>query len=199
MKALLVIDVQNDFLSGGTLAVPKGDEVIEGINQLQTEFSLVIGSQDWHPKNHSSFAETHNQPEFSSLELNGYTQTMWPVHCVQGTTGAQFSPELNTQKWEAIFRKGTNPEIDSYSAFFDNQHQKSTGLSGYLEEKEIDELNLVGLAADYCVYFTAVDAIKEGLKVVLHENLTRAIDSKEWEQKKNKLKKHKRFRLIERE
>lgn len=177
MKTLVIIDVQNDFIPGGTLAVPGGDEIVSGINELQEKFDLIIATQDWHPSGHASFAKNHSgKKEFDKIQLQGQEQVLWPVHCVQDTWGANFHPDLQTTKIETIFRKGTNPAIDSYSGFFDNAHLKSTGLAGYLREKGARELFFCGLAAEYCVFFSIMDALKENFDAFLIEDMTRAID-----------------------
>lgn len=177
MKTLVIIDVQNDFIPGGALAVPNGDEIISLINDLQPKFDLVIATQDWHPKGHASFASSHEgKKPFDQIDLDGIDQVLWPDHCVQNTKGAEFHPDLETSKIEAIFRKGTNLKIDSYSGFYDNVHQKSTGLAGYLREKGATELYFTGLAGDYCVYFSVKDALAEGFEVTLIEDGTRALD-----------------------
>lgn len=189
MKTLIIVDPQNDFMPGGSLAVPNGDEIIPVINKLQEKFDLVIASQDWHPKGHASFATSHKgKSEFETIDLNGIEQIMWPEHCVQNTTGAEFHKDLKTTKIEAIFRKGTDPEIDSYSAFYDNKHLKSTGLSGYLNEKNAEDLYFCGLAAEICVHFTAKDAIKEGFKATIIEDATRALNAEDFEKAKAELK-----------
>lgn len=189
MKTLIIVDPQNDFMPGGSLAVPYGDEIIPVINKLQEKFDLVIASQDWHPKGHASFASSHDgKKDFDTIDLNGTEQVMWPEHCVQNTDGAEFHKDLNTSRIEAIFRKGTNPEIDSYSAFYDNEHLKSTGLAGFLKEKGAKNLFFCGLAAEICVHFTAKDAIKEGFKASVIEDATRALDSKDFEKAKAELK-----------
>lgn len=176
MKALILIDIQNDFLPGGRLAVPEGDQIIPLTNQLQQAFELVIATQDWHPANHKSFASQHEGKQaFEQIELQGLEQVLWPDHCIQGSSGADFSKELNMQKVEAIFRKGTEPEIDSYSGFYDNGHLKSTALSDYLRGRKVQEVYLCGLAGDYCVYFTAKDALLEGFDTYLIEDATRPI------------------------
>lgn len=177
MQALLLIDIQNDFIPGGSLAVPGGDEIINVCNNLQSRFDLVIATQDWHPANHKSFAI--NQPgksPFDTIELHGLQQVLWPSHCVQATPGAEFHKQLEMRKVEAIFRKGTDTEIDSYSGFFDNGHLKSTALANYLKAKNITDVYIAGLAADYCVYFTAKDAIAEGFNTFVIEDAVRAID-----------------------
>ncbi|GLB51517.1 bifunctional pyrazinamidase/nicotinamidase [Neptunitalea chrysea] len=188
MKALVIIDVQNDFIPGGNLAVPHGYEVIPVINELQKKFDLVVATQDWHPENHASFVSQHEEHNvFDTIDLNGIEQILWPVHCVQNTEGAEFHKDLHTAKIEAIFRKGTNPEIDSYSGFYDNAHLKSTGLTGYLKDKGVTELYFTGLAADFCVYFSTKDAIREGFKSYLIEDATRAISEEDFENAKQDL------------
>lgn len=185
MKTLVIIDVQNDFIPGGTLAVPGGDEIIGLINKLQPEFDLVIATQDWHPESHFSFAESHpGKKEFEVIELQGHKQVLWPVHCVQNTRGAEFHPDLETSRIETIFRKGTNPGIDSYSGFYDNSHLKSTGLTGYLKEKGAKELYFCGLAAEYCVYFSIKDALDEGFDATLIEDATRALNPSDFDNAK---------------
>ncbi|QYA25001.1 bifunctional nicotinamidase/pyrazinamidase [Gramella sp. MT6] len=182
MKVLVLIDVQNDFMPGGALAVPKGDEIVPLINRLEEKFDLVIATQDWHPTGHASFASSHEgKKEFEAIKLDGLDQVMWPEHCIQNTQGAEFHPDLNTSRIEAIFRKGTNKKIDSYSGFYDNAHLKSTGLSGYLKEKKVEELYFAGLAAEYCVYFSIIDALGEGFKSILIEDATRALNNDEYE------------------
>lgn len=177
MKTLLLIDVQNDFMPGGALAVERGDEIVPVINNIQDQFDLIIATQDWHPNGHASFASVHEgHDEFEVIKLDGLDQVLWPDHCIQNTNGAEFHPDLQTRKIEAIFRKGTDIKIDSYSGFYDNAHLKSTGLSGYLKEKGTTELYVAGLAADYCVYFSIKDAIDEGFEICLLEDATRAID-----------------------
>ncbi|MEM1118954.1 MAG: bifunctional nicotinamidase/pyrazinamidase [Bacteroidota bacterium] len=168
MKTLLIVDVQNDFMPNGALPVPKGDTIVPIINQLQPQFDLVVATQDWHPANHKSFASNHDgKKPFEKIQLQGLEQVLWPDHCVQGTNGADFHPQLDTQSVAAIFRKGMDVNIDSYSGFFDNGRQNSTGLAGYLRAKGITELYCCGLAADICVYFTILDAVKAGFKVHL--------------------------------
>lgn len=173
MQALLIIDVQNDFLPGGSLAVPSGDQVIPVINALQHHVELVVATQDWHPQNHQSFASNHpGKKPFQVIDLNGLPQTLWPDHCVQGSRGANWPPQLDMNRAEAIFRKGTNPEIDSYSGFYDNGHLKSTGLAGYLRSKNITRLYITGLCADICVFYTAMDSLQEGFETFMIEDAT---------------------------
>ncbi len=177
MNALVVVDLQYDFLPGGALAVPEGDQVIPVINGLMPEFDLVVATQDWHPPDHGSFASNHKDKKPGDLiDLNGLEQVLWPDHCVQGSHGAELSEELNRREIQEIFRKGTDPDIDSYSGFFDNGHRKSTGLAGYLKSHGVEEVYISGLAADYCVKFTALDALKEDFKTFLFIDATRAVN-----------------------
>lgn len=185
MRALLLIDIQNDFTPGGSLAVPQGNEIIAVTNELQKHFDLVVATQDWHPPNHISFASNHKgKNNFEVVDLNGLQQVLWPNHCVQGTEGAEFSKELNMNKVEAIFRKGTDREIDSYSGFYDNGHRKTTGLANYLKGKDVKEVYLTGLAGDYCVYYTAKDALQEGFATYIIEDAVRAINAENFEKAK---------------
>ena len=174
--ALLVIDVQNDFCPGGTLAVAGGDEIVAGINAAMDDFDAVILTQDWHPAGHSSFASSHNADPMSMVEMPYGPQVLWPDHCIQGTQGAAFHADLRTDRADLIIRKGYNPAIDSYSAFFENDKTTPTGLEGYLRTRGIDTLTLVGLATDFCVNYSAVDAAKLGFNVSVNLNLCRAID-----------------------
>ncbi|WKK75799.1 bifunctional nicotinamidase/pyrazinamidase [Marivirga salinae] len=189
MKTLIIVDPQYDFMPGGSLEVEKGDEIIPVINSISDEFELIVATQDWHPDGHSSFASSHNgKKQFDKIEWKGMEQVLWPDHCVQGSKGANFHEALKIDSVEAIFRKGMNPDIDSYSGFYDNEHKKSTGLSGYLKEKKASELYFCGLAADICVYFTLKDAINEGFKVNLIENATRPLDEGDFAEQKKELK-----------
>ncbi|MCP2045825.1 bifunctional nicotinamidase/pyrazinamidase [Pontibacter sp. HSC-36F09] len=182
MKALLLIDIQNDFLPGGALGVPEGDQIIPIVNQIQDHFDLIVATQDWHPTDHKSFASNHEgKNPFETTELLGLPQVLWPDHCLQGTTGADLASALEVNKIEAIFRKGTNPEIDSYSGFYDNGRLKSTGLADYLRGKGVTQLYLAGLAADYCVYYSAKDALDEGFETFVLEDAVRAISSEGYE------------------
>jgi len=175
--ALLVIDVQNDFCPGGALAVPDGDTIVPGINALMSDFPAVILTQDWHPAGHSSFASSHpGKAPMEMTEMPYGPQVLWPDHCIQGSDGAAFHPDLNTDRADLIIRKGYNPAIDSYSAFFENDHTTPTGLEGYLRTRGITHLTMVGLATDFCVNFSAVDAAKLGFAVDVHSDLCRAID-----------------------
>ena len=175
-EALVVIDVQNDFCPGGALAVPGGDAIIEGINALRSEFRAVVLTQDWHPAGHSSFATSHpgRQP-YETIEMPYGPQVLWPDHCIQGSPGAEFHPSLRIDA-DLILRKGFRPGVDSYSAFFENDHRTPTGLGGYLRERGIDTITLVGLATDFCVNYSAMDGARLGFGVTVREDLTRAID-----------------------
>lgn len=189
MKALLLIDIQNDFVPGGALPVPGGDDIIPLVNRLQPEFELVVATQDWHPAGHLSFASSHpGRQLFEQIDLDGLPQVLWPDHCVQGTAGAGLHPALDQHRIEAIFRKGTEPGIDSYSGFFDNGHRKATGLAEYLRGRGVTELYLAGLAADYCVFFSAQDARQLGFETFLIEDATRAISPAGFEQAKTTLR-----------
>jgi len=174
--ALLIIDVQNDFCSGGALAVPDGEAVVPLINQLATQFKTVVATQDWHPAKHSSFATSHSAEPFSTTTMPYGEQTLWPDHCIQGSNGAEFHAELNTQPIQAVLRKGFRSEIDSYSAFYENDKKTTTGLSGLLHERNIKRVVCVGLAFDYCVRFSAEDAQQEGFETIVLEAAWRAID-----------------------
>lgn len=176
MDALILVDIQNDFLPGGALAVPRGDEIIPVVNRLQERFGLVVATQDWHPAGHASFASSHpGKNVFDAVMIDGVEQILWPDHCVQGSRGAELAKAFNTNRVEAIFRKGTDPAIDSYSAFYDNGRRKSTGLEGYLKWKKVDRVFLAGLAADFCVYYSLMDALAVGFRAALIKDGTRAI------------------------
>jgi nicotinamidase/pyrazinamidase len=175
--ALLVIDVQNDFCPEGALAVPKGDEVVPAVNRLVARFAHVLLTQDWHPPGHRSFASAHaGKKPFETTELAYGTQVLWPDHCVQLTPGAAFHRHLAAGKAELIIRKGFRPEIDSYSAFFENDRKTPTGLSGYLRTRGFKRLFMAGLATDFCVHYSAVDGAALGFEVVVLEDGCRAID-----------------------
>ncbi|HEY1084455.1 MAG TPA: bifunctional nicotinamidase/pyrazinamidase [Prosthecobacter sp.] len=168
MKALLLIDIQNDFMPGGSLAVADGDAVIPVVNSLMPQFDLVVATQDWHPADHGSFAANHpGKAVFEQTELGGLPQTLWPVHCVQNTGGALFAPGLDTRRIHRVFTKGMNPQIDSYSGLYDNGHKASTGLGEWLKAQGVSDLHVAGVATDYCVKFTVLDALAEGFKVRL--------------------------------
>lgn len=174
---LLIIDVQNDFCEGGSLAVPDADSIVPQINALSSQFKHVVLTQDWHPKGHSSFASVHDGKQaFDNITMPYGEQTLWPDHCVQGSHGAQFHPQLQTDVAQLIIRKGFRSAIDSYSAFFENDHSTATGLSSYLTERGVKRLVCVGLAFDYCVRFSALDARKCGFDAVVIEAACRGID-----------------------
>jgi nicotinamidase/pyrazinamidase len=177
MQALIVIDVQNDFCSDGALAVPGGEQIVHGVNALMAEFDAVILTQDWHPAGHSSFASQHDgKAPMEMIDMAYGPQILWPDHCVQGSPGAAFHGALETDRADLILRKGFRREIDSYSAFFENDHETPTGLEGYLRTRGIDRLVMVGLATDFCVNFSAVDAAKLGFSVTVREDLCRGIN-----------------------
>lgn len=179
-KALVIVDVQYDFLPGGALAVSEGDEIIPVINVLQEKFDLIIATQDWHPEGHQSFASSHSGKTPGDLiELHGLDQILWPDHCVQYTKGAQFAAELNQTSWDSIFQKGKNPEVDSYSGFFDNARRGDTGLGDYLQSKGVKQVYIVGLAQDYCVKFTALDSQSLGFETFLVTDATRPVNLSE--------------------
>ena len=177
MKALILVDIQNDFLPGGALPVPNGDQVIPVANKLQPAFPLVVATQDWHPADHGSFAASHpGRKVFEQCELNGLPQTLWPVHCVQNTRGAELATGLDRARIARVFPKGTDPGIDSYSGLFDNGHQKSTGLGEWLKAQGVTDVFTCGLATDYCVKFTALDAVQMGFKSYLIEDASRGVN-----------------------
>ncbi len=177
MKALLLVDIQNDFLPGGALAVPHGDEIVAVANRLQPHFDLVVATQDWHPRGHGSFAANHPGKRAGEMvELGGQPQVLWPVHCVQGTPGAEFAPGLETVGLEDVFFKGIDAGVDSYSAFFDNAAERSTGLGEYLREAGVGSLYILGLATDYCVKLSALDAVRLGFPTCVVEDGCRAVD-----------------------
>jgi nicotinamidase/pyrazinamidase len=179
MKALIIVDLQNDFLPGGALPVPHGDEVIPLANRLQRRFALVLATQDWHPPDHGSFAANHpGKKPGDRVMLDGVEQILWPVHCVQNTRGAEFAPSFDTSRIAHVFRKGIDPFIDSYSTFFDNAHRRHTGLAHYLKERSIDDIYLLGLALDYCVKYSALDARQLGLNAHVILDGCRGIDLK---------------------
>lgn len=179
MKALIIVDVQNDFLPGGALAVAHGNEVIPVINAMAKSFDCVVATQDWHPPHHGSFAARHpGKQVYEQTILNGLPQTLWPIHCVQESWGAKLADTLDQIRIVKIFRKGMDPGIDSYSGFFDNGQRRSTGLGEWLKEKGITQVFVCGLATDYCVRFTALDAIKMGFKTSLVEDASRGVELK---------------------
>ncbi len=176
-KALIMVDLQNDFCAGGKLAVPGGDEVIPIANQLQSHFDLVIATKDWHPQDHTSFASNHPGYEIGDVvEVGGIPQILWPNHCVQNSKGAEWHPVLKTEAITQVFYKGTDKNIDSYSAFFDNKHLRSTGLSDYLLSQQIEEVYIMGLATDYCVKYSTLDAIHLGFHVYVIEDACRGVE-----------------------
>lgn len=177
-NALIIIDVQNDFCPGGALAVPGGDEVVDPINALIGTAEMVILSQDWHPEHHTSFANNHtNKSPFDTIKMDYGAQTLWPAHCVQGSEGAAFHPKLHADAAEAIIRKGTRSSIDSYSTFFENDRKTPTGLVGLLRERGVTHVRLAGLALDFCVAYSAIDAADQGFSVTVIEKACRAIDN----------------------
>ena len=164
MKALIMVDLQNDFVPGGALPVPNGNQIIPIANKLQQDYSLVVATQDWHPPNHGSFAVNHGgRKPGDRVSLDGIEQILWPVHCVQDTPGADFVPALDRTRIARVFKKGIDSRIDSYSTFFDNGHRRTTGLAEYLKERSVTDIYLLGLALDYCVKFSALDARQLGL------------------------------------
>ena len=176
-EALVVIDVQNDFCPGGALAVPEGDHVVRPINALIARFEHIVLTQDWHPAGHSSFASTHpGKTPFDMHAMHYGEQVLWPDHCVQGTVGAAFHPDLECTRAELVIRKGFRQAIDSYSAFFENDHETPTGLTGYLKERGIERLTFAGLATDYCVAYSALDARRSGFAATVVIDACRAID-----------------------
>ncbi len=177
MHALLLIDIQNDFLPGGALAVAGGDEIIPIINAMMPGFEMIVATQDWHPPDHGSFAANHPEKNvFETMDLHGLPQTLWPVHCVQNTGGALFAPKLETRRIARVFPKGTDAKVDSYSGFYDNGHRGDTGFAAWLRGQGVTELTLCGLATDYCVKFTALDALECGFKVNLHLAACRGVE-----------------------
>ncbi len=179
-SALIVIDVQNDFCPGGALSVKGGDEIVSPINSIMNKFYRVIATQDWHPEDHLSFASNHRGKSiYDEVEINGIKQVLWPAHCVMGSNGAGFHPDLDQNRFHLIIRKGTDPQIDSYSAFLENDKKTKTGLEGYIRSNNIEEVFLCGLATDYCVFFTAMDAAELGFKTTVILDLCRGVDMPE--------------------
>ncbi len=177
MTALILVDIQNDFLPGGALAVPEGDRIVPIVNSLLPRFELIVATQDWHPPGHASFAANHpGRKPYEQIDLDGLPQTLWPVHCVQNTGGALLAPALDTRRVARVFPKGTDARIDSYSGLFDNGHRQSTGLAEWLHERGVTGIHVVGLATDYCVKFTALDAVQEGFRVHLIEDACRGVN-----------------------
>ena len=176
MRALIVVDVQNDFCPGGALAAAGGDQIVAQINNVMADYDAVILTQDWHPAGHSSFASSNEAEVFSNIAMAYGPQVLWPDHCVQGSFGAAFHKDLVTDRADLILRKGYRPDIDSYSAFFENDRSTATGLEGYLKSRGILDVTLVGLATDYCVAYSALDAARLGFAVSVDTGLCRAID-----------------------
>lgn len=180
MEALILVDIQNDFLPGGQLAVRKGDEIIPVVNKLQQSFSIVVATKDWHPADHKSFATNHpGKKEGDVVKVDGLGQMLWPPHCVQETIGAEFAPGLNTDKIKKIFYKGIDTDIDSYSGFYDNGHKRSTGLAEYLKKEKVTNVYIAGLTTDYCIKFTAIDAVGEGFETYVIIDGTKPVNLKE--------------------
>lgn len=189
MRALIIVDIQNDFVAGGSLEVPFGEQIVPLVNELSEKFELVVATQDWHPPNHKSFASSHaGKKPFEKIMLGGLEQVLWPDHCIRGTSGAAFHPDLTLDHVEAIFRKGMDPEIDSYSGFYDNGHKKSTGLTGYLKDRAVKAVYVCGLAGDYCVYYTAKDSMTAGFKTFLIEDAARPINHHDFENVKKEIR-----------
>ncbi len=176
MTALILVDLQVDFMPTGMLPVREGDQVVPIANRLMPHYGIVVATQDWHPANHGSFAANHPwRKPGQVIELDGLPQVLWPIHCVQESWGAELVPELDQTGITKVFRKGTDPGIDSYSGFYDNGHRKSTGLAEWLREQGVDTVHVMGLAADYCVKYTVLDALREGFTTVLLEDATRGV------------------------
>lgn len=179
MKALVLIDIQNDFLVGGTLEVPNGNEIIDDVNSIIKNYAIVVATKDWHPKNHISFASNHkNKNEGEVISVNNQDQVLWPDHCIENSYGSDFPEELNTSSINKIFYKGVDPVIDSYSGFYDNGKIRSTGLSYFLKKENIKEVDIVGLATDYCIKYTAIDSYNDGFKTNVIESCIRGISKK---------------------
>lgn len=180
MKALLIVDLQNDFLPGGALAVKSGDEIVPIVNQLvHYPFDLIVATKDWHPSNHGSFANNHNKKPGEHVKLAGIDQILWPAHCIQGTKGSEFAPGWDFTSVDKVFYKGTDAMIDSYSTFFDNGDLKSTGLENYLRSKRVNEVYVAGLATDYCVKYSVLDAIEQGFTPYVIIDACRGVNLKE--------------------
>jgi len=177
MRVLVVVDIQNDFLPGGALAVKEGSKIIPLVNKLQSKFDLVVTTQDWHPANHESFASNYPNGVIGDLvDLHGLPQVLWPDHCIQNTWGAELADTLDLSSVQKVFRKGTEAAVDSYSGFFDNGKRKDTGLSTYLQSKDVEQLFIVGLATDYCVKFTALDAVNLGFVTTVIVDAVKAVN-----------------------
>jgi nicotinamidase/pyrazinamidase len=180
LNALILTDIQNDFVPSGALAVNEGGQIVPIVNRLQSHFDVVVATQDWHPANHGSFAANHpGKKPGDIIDLDGLPQILWPVHCVQNTVGAAFVPALDMKQVAEVFQKGTDPRIDSYSSFFDNEHRKATGLGDYLKGRRVSDVFIAGLTTDYCVKFSALDAIRLGFKTHVIEEACRGVNLKE--------------------
>ena len=189
MKTLVLVDIQNDFLKGGSLAVPEGEKIIKPINKIIKEYDLVIATKDWHPKNHISFASNHPDKKIGDIiNVNGVDQVLWPDHCIQNSYGSDFPEQLDISKLAKVIYKGSDANIDSYSGFFDNGHFRSTGLSDYLKSKYVYKIDYVGLATDYCLKYTAIDSVSEGFKTRVLINCIKGIEEKGCELALNEMK-----------
>ena len=189
MKTLVLVDIQNDFLKGGSLAVPEGEKIIKPINKIIKQYDLVIATKDWHPKNHISFASNHPDKKIGDIiNVNGVDQVLWPDHCIQNSYGSDFPEQLDISKLAKVVYKGSDANIDSYSGFFDNGHFRSTGLSDYLKSKDVYKIDYVGLATDYCLKYTAIDSVSEGFKTRVLINCIKGIEEKGCELALNEMK-----------
>ena len=189
MKTLVLVDIQNDFLKGGSLAVPEGEKIIKPINKIIKQYDLVIATKDWHPKNHISFASNHTDKKIGDIiNVNGVDQVLWPDHCIQNSYGSDFPEQLDISKLAKVIYKGSDANIDSYSGFFDNGHFRSTGLSDYLKSKDVNKIDYVGLATDYCLKYTAIDSVSEGFKTRVLINCIKGIEEKGCELALNEMK-----------
>lgn len=185
MKALIVVDIQNDFLPGGALAVSEGDQIIPIVNKLMRHFKLIVATQDWHPANHESFASNHRQARIGEvIDLHGLSQVLWPDHCIQNTWGAEFANDLDTPLIKKIFHKGADPMVDSYSGFFDNGKKNDTGLDSYLKSQKVEQVFIAGLATDYCVKFTALDAAALGFNTTVVSDAVKAVNLDPYDEEK---------------
>ena len=189
MKTLVLVDIQNDFLKGGSLAVPEGEKIIKPINKIIKQYDLVIATKDWHPKNHISFASNHTDKKIGDIiNVNGVDQVLWPDHCIQNSYGSDFPEQLDISKLAKVVYKGSDANIDSYSGFFDNGLFRSTGLSDYLKSKDVYKIDYVGLATDYCLKYTAIDSVSEGFKTRVLINCIKGIEEKGCELALNEMK-----------
>ena len=189
MKTLVIVDIQNDFLKGGSLAVPEGEKIIKPINKIIKQYDLVIATKDWHPKNHISFASNHTDKKIGDIiNVNGLDQVLWPDHCIQNSFGSDFPEQLDISKLAKVVYKGSDADIDSYSGFYDNANFRSTGLSDYLKSKNINKIDYVGLATDYCLKYTALDSVSEGFKTRVLINCIKGIDEKDCKLALNEMK-----------